>query len=100
VSDPPGIASSVGSAVAGRFAVDPAGLTLETSLYDDVGADSLSVMELISALEDDLGIALPESSEFALTIRTVGDLVEAFETHAHRPLRKAVHGRGELDAIG
>jgi acyl carrier protein len=82
VSEVQGIAASVRTAVAKTFTVDAAGLTPDTSLYDDIGADSLSVMELISALEDDLGISLPESNEFALGIRSVGDLVEAFETRA------------------
>lgn len=82
MSQAQGIAASVRRAVARAYGVDAAGLTPETSLYDDIGADSLSVMELISALEDDLGIVLPESNEFALSIRTVGNLVEAFETRA------------------
>jgi acyl carrier protein len=82
VSDVEGIAASVRTAVAKTFAVDAAGLTPDTSFYDDIGADSLSVMELISALEDDLGISLPQSNDFALGIRTVGNLVEAFETRA------------------
>jgi len=83
VSDVQGIAASVRTAVAKTLAVDAVGLTRDTSFYDDLGADSLAVMELISALEDELGISLPESNEFALGIRTVGNLVEAFETRAH-----------------
>lgn len=69
-------------AVAAAFAVDEELLTPATSLYDDIGADSLAVMELLTQLETDLELELPESTEFALTIRTVGDLVEAFESRA------------------
>jgi acyl carrier protein len=81
VGEAPSIAARVRAALAEAFAVEEDRLTPETSLYDDMGADSLAVMELLSALEDDLGIELPESHEFALGIRTVGDLVEAFESH-------------------
>lgn len=82
VSDVQGIAASVRSALAKRFGVEEGAITPESSMYDDIGADSLAVMELISALEDELGIQLPESNEFALGIRTVRDLVEAFQSYA------------------
>jgi acyl carrier protein len=82
VSDAQGIATSVGSTLAKTFGIELGAITPDTSLYDDIGADSLTVMELISALEDELGIELPESSEFALGIRTVRDLVEAFQSYA------------------
>jgi acyl carrier protein len=82
VSEAPAIADRIRAALAEAFAVEEEVLTPEASLYEDVGADSIAVMELISALEDSLGIELPESIEFALGIRTVGDLVEAFEVHA------------------
>jgi acyl carrier protein len=81
VNDVSGIAARVRAALAEAFEVEERILTYEASLYDDVGADSLSVMETICALEDELGIELPESNEFALGIRTVGDLVAAFESH-------------------
>jgi acyl carrier protein len=80
VSEAPDIAVRVRAALAKAFAVDEEVLIPEASLYDDVGADSLALMELICALEEDLGIQVPETVEFALAIRTVGDLVEAFET--------------------
>ena len=82
VSEVPDIAASVRAALAKAFAVDAEVLTAGASLYDDVGVDSLTLMELICALEEDLGIQVPETVEFALKIRTVGDLVEAFETRA------------------
>ena len=77
-----GIAGRVRVVLAEAFAVEERLVTSEASLYDDMGADSLAVMETICALEDDLGIELPESHEFALGIRTVGDLVAAFESRA------------------
>ena len=41
-------------------------------------------MELLCALEEDLAIELPESTEFALGLRTVGDVIDAFEAYARR----------------
>lgn len=52
------------------------------SLYEDLGADSLGVMELVCALEEELGIRLPESTEFALSLRTVDDVVGAVVARA------------------
>lgn len=76
------IAAQVRAALAKAFAVEQSALTAKTSLYDDLGADSLAVMEVLSALEDQLGIALPDSNSFAMSLRTVGDFVEAFESRA------------------
>jgi acyl carrier protein len=76
------IVSAVRAAVARIVAVDENRLRLDADLYAELGADSLAVMELLCELEDRLGIDLPESTEFALGLRTVGDVVAAFETCA------------------
>lgn len=47
-------------------------ITMETNIVDDLGADSLSVVELIMALEDEFGISVPE--ETAKNIKTIGDI--------------------------
>jgi len=58
-----------------QFAVDESTVTLETVFEDDLGADSLDVVELTMALEEEFD--MPEVSEDDLkTIRTVGDLVD------------------------
>ena len=50
-------------------------ITAETAFVDDLGADSLDVVELTMALEQEFD--LPETPEDALrSIRTVGDLAE------------------------
>ncbi len=61
-----------------QFAVDEETVTLETSFVDDLGADSLDVVELTMAMEEEFG--LPEVSEEELkAIATVGDLVAYVE---------------------
>ena len=52
---------------------DASKITDETTLIDDLGADSLDVVELIIALEEEFGMEKPE--EEAEKIVTVGDVV-------------------------
>ena len=48
-------------------------VTMETKIVDDLGADSLDVVEMLMALEDEYGISLPD--EVAMKLQTVGDIV-------------------------
>lgn len=58
-----------------QFLVEPETVTLETTFVDDLGADSLDVVELTMALEEEF--SLPEISDEELKkIATVGDLVD------------------------
>ena len=58
-----------------QFVVDPETVTMDTAFVDDLGADSLDVVELTMALEEEF--SLPEVSDEELKkIATVGDLVE------------------------
>lgn len=61
--------------VAEQFMVDESEVSAETSFVDDLGADSLDVVELTMALEEEF--ALPDTPEEELMkIHTVGDLAE------------------------
>ena len=53
--------------------VDGADVTTESAFVDDLGADSLDIVELVMALEEEFGISIPD--EEAENIRTVGDAV-------------------------
>ena len=68
------IFEKVRDALAKQFELDPASVTLETNLIDDLGADSLDVVELIMDLEDEFGISI--SDEAAAELYTVGRIVE------------------------
>ena len=48
-------------------------VTLESKLVEDLGADSLDVIELVMAFEDEFGIALPD--EDIKKMQTVGDVI-------------------------
>jgi acyl carrier protein len=60
--------------------VDEDEVTLEASFVDDLGADSLDIVELVMALEEQFGISIPD--EEAENIKTVGDAVEYIAANA------------------
>jgi acyl carrier protein len=49
-------------------------ITMETTFIDDLGADSLDIVELIMALEEEFDLEIPEAE--AEKITSVGDVVE------------------------
>jgi acyl carrier protein len=49
-------------------------ITEDASFIDDLGADSLDIVELLMAIEDEYGIEIPD--EEAEKLRTVGDVVK------------------------
>lgn len=57
-----------------QFGVDETAIKLETSIIDDLGADSLDVVELIMAIEETFDIEIPD--DVAENIVTVSDAVE------------------------
>ena len=57
-----------------QLGVEEDEVTMESSFIDDLGADSLDIVELIMALEEEFEIEVPD--EEAEKITTVGDVVE------------------------
>ena len=57
-----------------QLGVEESQVTLESSFVEDLGADSLDIVELIMALEDAFDVEIPDSD--AEKIATVGDAVE------------------------
>ena len=61
--------------VAEQFMIDESEVTADTLFVDDLGADSLDVVELTMALEEEF--TLPDTPEEELmNIHTVGDLAD------------------------
>ncbi len=50
-------------------------ITMDTSFTDDLGADSLDVVQIVMGLEDAFNIEIPDDA--AEEIKTVGDVVNA-----------------------
>ena len=58
--------------VAEQLGVEAAELTPETSLKDDLNADSLDLFQIIMSLEEEFGIEIP--TEDTESIATIGDI--------------------------
>lgn len=70
----------VKNVIVDQLSVDAEEVTMEASFVDDLGADSLDVVELIMGLETEFDIEIPD--EDAEKISTVGDAVEYIKSHA------------------
>ena len=57
-----------------QLGVTDTSVTMEASFIDDLGADSLDIVELIMALEEEFDLEIPDSD--AEKVVTVGDVVE------------------------
>ncbi len=57
--------------------VDEDEVTLEASITEDLGADSLDVVDLIMSLEEEFDIKIPD--EEVENVKTVGDIVKFIE---------------------
>ena len=60
--------------------VDVADVTVEKSLVDDLEIDSLAMVEISVAIEDQLGVNIPD--EDLKSIVTVGDAVNYVKSHS------------------
>lgn len=57
-----------------QLGVEEDDIAMESSFIDDLGADSLDIVELIMALEEEFDVEIPDSD--AEKITTVGDAVD------------------------
>jgi len=62
-----------------QLKVDPATITAESRLVDDLKADSANVMVMIMDLEDKYGIMVEDDQ--IMKLKTVGDVVAYIEQH-------------------
>ena len=62
-----------------QLGVDEGEIAMEASFIDDLGADSLDIVELIMALEEEFDLEIPDKE--AEKITTVGDAVEYIKAH-------------------
>ena len=70
----------VKSIVSEQLSIDnPDTITLETSLTEDLEADSLDAVEVIMALEDEFGIEIPD--EEAENFKTIADICKFIENN-------------------
>lgn len=65
--------------IADQLGIDENTITLDSLFVDDLGADSLDVVELIMALEEEFDIEIPD--EAAEKASKVGDVVDYISSH-------------------
>ncbi len=63
-----------------QFDVEEDTITLDTTIADDLGADSLDVVDLLMSIEDEFEIEIPDGE--VENIKTVGELVKYIEDNS------------------
>ena len=66
------LAEQIRKLVAEQLGVDQNQVTSQASIFDDLGADSLDVVELVMAIEESFDIEIPD--EAIETMKTIGDV--------------------------
>ena len=69
----------VKSIVAYQLDVEEEKVTAEASITEDLGADSLDVVDLVMSIEEEFDIEIPD--EAVENIKTVGDIVSYIESN-------------------
>ena len=72
--------SKVKEIIAKELEVDVKQLQPEAKFIEDLGADSLDIVELVMALEEEFGLDIPD--EDADKLKTVGDAMNYLQQHA------------------
>jgi acyl carrier protein len=71
------VAERVKSIIVEQLGVDEEEVTLEASFTDDLGADSLDIVELVMAFEEEFGIEIPdEEAEKISNVRQAVDYIQ------------------------
>ena len=74
------VLEKVKAILAEQFDVEQDKITVDTDLQEDLGADSLDVVDLLMSIEDEFEVEFPD--EEIENIKTVGALVSYIEAHS------------------
>ena len=64
-----------------EFEIDEESVTLEANLMEDLGVDSIDLVDLGMTVEDEFEVEMPFEDEELEKIKTVGDLVKYIENN-------------------
>lgn len=67
--------------LAEQLDADAESMTMETDIADDLGADSLDVVELLMAIEDEFEIQIPDDE--IENLKTIGALTEYIQNNSN-----------------
>lgn len=73
------IETKVRGIIAEQLGVGEDEIKIESSFVEDLGADSLDIVELVMAMEEEFEVEIPD--EEAENIKTVGDAINFISTH-------------------
>ena len=73
------VLEKVKAILAEQFDVEEDSITAETTIQEDLGADSLDVVDLLMSIEDEFEIEVPDTE--IENIKTVGELGKYIEDH-------------------
>ena len=65
--------------LANQLGIDPSDIRPESNIIDDLGADSLDIVELLAAMEDEFNILITD--ERVHELYTVGEVAEFLENY-------------------
>lgn len=74
------VLEKVKAILAEQFDVEEDKITADTDLQEDLGADSLDVVDLLMSIEDEFEVEVPD--EEIENIKTVGSLISYIEAHS------------------
>jgi acyl carrier protein len=63
--------------LSGQLGIDEKKITLESRLIEDLGADSLDLVDLLMTLENEYNITIPDAK--AQSMKTIKDVVDFFD---------------------
>ena len=81
-TEEPSIEERLKEIIIKQFGESEKPVTLETSYVNDLGADSLDIVELVMELEDEFDVNIPD--EDAQKMQTVGDAVKYSNEHTQK----------------
>ncbi len=66
--------------LADQLAADQEAMTMDTKIAEELGADSLDLVDLLMSIEDEFGVEIPD--EEVENLHTIGDVVDYISKHS------------------
>jgi acyl carrier protein len=82
MADEKSIEDKVKDIIVEQLGVNPEQVTPQASFIEDLGADSLDIVELVMAFEEEFGVEVPD--EDAEKLQTVGDVISYIKERANK----------------
>ena len=73
------VTEKVKEIISKQLSVDVKKISDDTNIAEDLGADSLDLVEILMSLEDEFGVSIPD--EAIPEIKTIKDVVKFIESH-------------------